>query len=211
VAANVVYFKDQWGKHFSKSETRGATFYGTKEKTSTPTMYANEEYLYFKGAKIHFIEIPYRTKNLVMTILLPQKGHSLPELEKTLTVADLKQWSQKAEYQPLKLYVPRFKFGSDYHLEEILPGLGMKRAFKPEADFTGVLNQRPLYVNQALHKTRIEVDEEGTEAAAVSFNDLVLSGEVREPKVVRVDRPFLFMIRDTKSQLILFMGRVNQL
>jgi len=158
------------------------------------------------------ISLPYKGKALSMVILLPKSVDGLPAVEQQLTAGNLGGWLSKLDRQPdrkVSVYLPKFKLESGYDLVSPFQKMGMTDAFSPAADFTGMGWQKGmLWIGQIKHKAFVEVNEEGTEAAAATAVEMVTkSMPMREP-VFRADHPFFFMIRDNETGTILFMGRM---
>jgi len=146
--------------------------------------------------------------NLSMLILLPKSINDLDIIEKQLNPAKLKSYIYQMKEQKVEVYLPKFKFSCDtIDLKEILMQMGMKDAFTSNADFSGINGKKNLFISNVLHKTFVEVNEKGTEAAAASSLRMTLgSGPI--PPIFRADRPFIFIIKDNKTQSILFIGRL---
>jgi serpin B len=209
VLTNAVYFKATWTFQFSKDDTKDAPFaVGSSENVMVPMMHKNRSdlrYKYFAGNDFQWLELPYRGDRLSMVLLLPQKKGNLADLEKTLTAAALGQGISNLKYRPGTVALPRFKTACQFSLAEKLAEMGMPLAFDAHADFSGIADG--LNIAKAIHKTYIDVDEMGTEAAAAT----IISANASQitPFIFRADHPFLFIIRDIKSGTILFQGRVT--
>ena len=151
-----------------------------------------------------------------MVVLLPRKKDGLSALEGSLTVANLEKWIGQLEEQKVTVYLPKFKMTwGTTDLTEALTTLGMADPFsRTKADFSGMDGNKPgggkdwLYVSQVLHKAFVEVNEEGTEAAAATAITMRMAGMPHSPPTFRADHPFLFLIRERQTGSILFMGRV---
>ncbi len=143
-------------------------------------------------------------------VLLPKKLGGLAEFEKSLRADRLAGWLGRMRPEEVRISLPRFKMTAEYRLNGVLSQMGMKSAFTREADFSGMNGRTDLYLSLVMHKAFVEVNERGTEAAAAT-------GIVAEPKsaparpvpVFRADHPFVFLIRDTRTGSILFMGRLT--
>ena len=162
-------------------------------------------------------EIGYKGNKLAMTVILPRAITALPALEAKLTAQNLEQWLAKLEKRKVGLSLPRFKMAKHHSLVEPLKSMGMKQAFSLQADFHGIATPAnandELHISQVLHKSFIDVNEEGTEAVAASTPRFDVKSEVKsEPfyPVFRADHPFLFLIRDIESGAILFMGTMTR-
>jgi len=173
---------------------------------------------------VSIIELPYVGDALTMVVIVPNKHDGLANLEAKLTSKQLTTWMEKIYKQKTNVYLPRFKLETNYLLGDAnqvgtLQKMGMKRAFDPRpkgpkqgADFGGLCDssnpEHQLYISQVLHKAFVEVNEEGTEAAAVTVVHNVKKSASRPIADFRADRPFLFFLRDNKTGTILFLGRV---
>lgn len=209
VLTNAIYFKGDWQTKFKKESTGKEPFYVTaKKKTDVDMMHQKEDLRYGRSGAVGVLEIPYKSRELSMVILLPDKKEGLPELQRTLTSKRLEQMCAGLSRREVNLSLPRFKSTSAFVLNKVLTKMGMKDAFTGDADFSGMNGKKTLFISAAIHKAFVAVDEEGTEAAAATA--IVMSDEACEPETVefRVDHPFMFLIRDTQSGSILFMGRI---
>ena len=209
VLTNAVYFKGKWEKPFETSLTRPADFFVTPErKVSVPMMYRNERFGYMDGGSFEGVELPYTGGDLSMVALVPKSHDGLKDLEASLTAAKLEQWLTKLTPTKLGLFFPRFKMTREAELATALTALGMPSAFR-QADFSGMTGKRDLFLSKVFHKAFVEVNEEGTEAAAATAG-VMTRAAVARPLLVRADHPFLFLIRDRKSGSVLFLGRLTQ-
>lgn len=212
VILNAVYFKGIWESQFSKDRTHDAPFtVSSTKRVTVPLMYQKNDFRILSDKGLQAVSIPYKGNDLSMVVLLPEAADGLPELEKRLTVTDLGGWLERLDkQQPRKidLFLPRFIFETGYDLKAPCMTMGMKDAFGPGADFTGMgWKKGYLWVGQIKHKAFVEVNEEGTEAAAATAVEMVTKSALRSP-VFRADHPFLFLIRDNQSGAVLFMGRM---
>lgn len=160
------------------------------------------------GTKI--LQLPYVGDALAMTLVLPPEGTALPELEATLSPATLARWHDALRPgTEVLVALPRFKVATgSVALKPPLRSLGMKLPFDPrQTDFSALSPDDELYIHDAFHKVFVEVNEEGAEAAAATA--IVMARESAAGFAFRADRPFLFLLRDTRTGDILFMGRVT--
>jgi serine protease inhibitor len=176
---------------------------------------SQNEKVYPDDDGIQVAELRYKSDKLGMTIILPRQVKGLPALESKLTARNLENWLAKLWTRPVNLWLPRFKMEKNYALTEPLQSMGIKKAFSSDADFHGIAKpanpKDELHISQILHKSIIEVNEEGTEAAAAAADIFVAkSAEKSQPftPVFRANHPFLFVIRDIESGAILFVGRM---
>jgi len=146
----------------------------------------------------------------MLLILPPREPGALAELEKTLSAESCDTWRKSFKYQPVEVHLPRFSFQTIYNLKETLHDLGLKAVFTAgEADLSGMDGKKELFLQFVLHQARVEVDEEGTQAAAFTGMPGDFGGDPK-PAVFKADHPFLFLIHDPRSNAILFVGRVME-
>ncbi len=209
VLTNAIYFKGKWEHSFDKQETQEAPFTTSAGKrVEVSLMVQQEEFQYGETQKLQLLEMPYIGDDLSMLILLPKQVDGLPALEKELTLENLAQWSSDMRSQEVLIYLPRFKLTERFELRSLLSALGMPSAFKPDqANFSGMNNARNLFLSAVLHQAFVEVNEEGTEAAAAT-GVVVIATSARIIPTFRADHPFIFLIREKQSGSILFIGRV---
>lgn len=221
VLVNAIYFLSGWAVPFSKDVTRPAAFYVRGEDpTDVPTMEKTLQVRHASSDGVSLAELPYRGRDTSMLVLLPDDRDGLAKLEASLDAQQLDAWMAKLEAKQVRVALPRFEVNpaQPIELRKALSSLGMTAAFdKDKADFTGIANPpRPedrLFIAKVFHKAFVRVDEKGTEAAAASAVVVERMGGGRmepvEPVSFVVDRPFLFLIRDHASGLVLFVGRVT--
>lgn len=212
VLLNAIYFKGVWESPFQKNQTHDAPFRVTASKRVTvPFMVQKSDFKMLTGNDFKAISIPYEGKSLSMVILLPQAVDGLDALEKQLTTRMLREWVEKLDKQGVKeieLYMPKFKLETTYDLVSHFKNMGMRDAFGVAADFSGMgWPKGDLWISQIKHKAFVEVNEEGTEAAAATAVEMATKSIPYSP-VFRADHPFLFLIRDDRSGAVLFMGRM---
>ena len=214
VLTNAIYFKGDWQAQFDKAQTKDEDFHVSAAQTiKAPLMHLTTKLGYFNGGTFQAVDIPYKSGELSMVVLLPNDAAGLPALEQSLTADNAKQWlSQLRPGSKIVLTLPKFKMTQQFQLNGTLSAMGMAQAFdKSAADFSGMTGKRDLWISAAIHKAYIDVNEEGTEAAAATGIVMRSMAMARQepPIVFRADHPFLFLIRDDRSGAILFMGRVT--
>lgn len=211
VLTNAIHFKGKWATQFNPGKTRDAPFHLADGKRVTmPMMYEEMKCRmgYIPVIQAQILELPYSGGEMSMVVLLPRLPDRLPEIERLLTAESLAKWlAGTEEVKDCGVSMPKFRFERSYDLPEHLKTLGMVDAFIPEmADFSGMFSGvEQLYISAVAHKAFIEVNEEGTEAAAATA---VTVRKATGPPRFYIDHPFLLLIRDTKHGTILFMGRV---
>jgi serpin B len=208
---NAIYFKGTWADEFKKSDTKDEPF-KIAGSPSVPIMHQSGKYQYLENPKFQAVALPYGGNRASMYIFLPAEGSSLAEFHRSLTAQNWAQWmSQFAKLQG-DIGVPRFKLEYEMLLNDPLKALGMGVAFDADrANFTGIADSSEnISISRVKHKTFVDVNEEGTEAAAVTSVEMVTTSAIRVQKTFRmiVDRPFFFAIRDNQTGQVLFMGSV---
>jgi serpin B len=210
---NAIYFKGDWEAPFMKNVTRDQDFHLTAaDKIKVPMMYRSASYRYGDNETCQALEMPYKGNDLSMLVLLPRKVDGLPELEKLLSASRLKDWLGKLRSEKVDVSLPRFTTTREYQLNDALAAIGMSSAFdKDRADFTGMNGSGPrLFLSVVVHKAYVDVNEQGTEAAAATGAAFPLAAaRPAKRQTFRADHPFLFLIRDIRSGSILFLGRVS--
>jgi serpin B len=213
VLTNAVYFKGDWASQFPKDATRAETFHlGGGRQAQAALMHQTGEFGYHDGGTFQALELPYAGKRLSMVVLLPRRPEGLADLERALTIDKLAGVFAALRQQSVVVTLPRFKMAAQFKLKEALSGMGMPAAFSPGADFSGLIGrQPPVALADVVHKAFVEVNEEGTEAAAASAVDVCTLGlpTARAPAAVfRADHPFVFLIRHNRTGTVLFVGRL---
>jgi serpin B len=210
VLTNAIYFKGNWASEFKKERTSDAPFHVTPERTvNVPTMRQTAKFGYTDTPGLQVLEMPYVGGELSMVVLLPKKADGLAEFEATLSAAQLKTWVSRLRTRKVAVFLPKFKLEFGIGLAKTLAAMGMPRAFDDRrADFSGMDGTRELYISAVIHKAFVDVNEEGTEAAAATAVVIGKRSVSRLP-VFRADRPFVFLIRDRVTGSVLFIGRVT--
>lgn len=211
---NAVYFKGFWQIPFEKDVLLSLPFYNNGNKASqknveTMILFTNMPYLRMKRIKAAAMKFPYKGNDISMLIVLPDELDGLSTLERRFSPEDITQILNELRERKIKIYLPKFKLEYSKDLNEILSELGMPSAFGKFADLSGINGGTPkLFVSKITHKTVVEVNQNGTEAASVTDVEITTRSRVLE---FRVNRPFLFFIIHQKSGMILFEGRVTEL
>ena len=169
VLTNAIYFKGDWQRKFEAKATKDAPFLLTpQEKVTVPMMRQRGKFAYGVVGKVQVLELPYVGKDLSMFVLLPKEVDGLADLEKSLSVETLNTWTSGLREQTVEVLLPKFKMTSGFRLEKVLGSMGMPLAFSGEADFSGMTGKRGLFISAVIHKAFVDVNEEGTEAAAAT-------------------------------------------
>lgn len=217
VLANALYLKAPWDETFNEKLTKDETFYaGGSKAVKVPMMTRTAGLRYADAGEVELVELPYEGGELGMLIALPKQRDGLAAVEQKLTAAHVGRWVKQLQLERIWLSLPRFEVnpGESLALKPHLQAMGMKLAFeRGRADFTGIANPKKpedrLNIGNVFHKAFVAVDEKGTEAAAASAVVMMRAGAApMEPQRLVVDHPFLFFIRDLKTEALLFVGRV---
>ncbi|XP_044033379.1 LOW QUALITY PROTEIN: uncharacterized protein LOC122867077 [Siniperca chuatsi] len=216
VLVNAIYFKGTWNKQFQESSTRDAKFRLNKNDTKPVKMMHQKTkfpFTYIPEINCQILEMPYKGKELSMLIFLPNELNDgttgLEKLEKELTYENFVEWTRPDMMDNVEVQVelPRFKMEENYDMKNVLVSMGMVDAFDMVAsDFSGMSPANDLVLSKVIHKAFVEVNEEGTEAAAATAAIMMLRCAMR-PAAFIADHPFLFFIRHNPSMSILFAGR----
>jgi serine protease inhibitor len=209
---NAIYFYGQWQYEFDKSQTKERDFYLSSGESIKVTMMEMEADLkYFDAGNMQMIEIPYGKGNFVMNVILPPNGVSPTQLLSDFDYSSWAEWTSGLYEKEVVLYMPKFKFEYSKSLVSALQSLGMIDLFNEIAsDLSGINGTGGLFVSDVKHKTFIDVNEEGTEAAAVTATEVgTTSVNPDMPIYINLNRPFVFIIREISTEVILFAGVVS--
>ncbi|KAI1889226.1 hypothetical protein AGOR_G00176970 [Albula goreensis] len=214
---NAIYFKGSWLQKFDEKQTTEMPFkINQNESKPVQMMYQKHKFPfnYIPDYNLQVLELPYQGEELSMFILLPEEssdGSALQKLEKELTLEKIEEWTNRQSMDTgtdILVHLPRFKLEESYNLNEPLSRLGMGDVFDAQrADLTGMNGEGGLFLSTVVHKSFVEVNEEGTEAAAATAG--LISFCMIQEEHFRADHPFLFFIRHNKSCSILFLGRFS--
>ncbi len=207
---NAIYFKGTWTYPFDKKLTKPEPFRLENGSTVTHDFMTlqNGKYLYYQDATKQIIDLPYGNQQYSMTIVVPKEQHTVRDVVEELNGANLASWLSEADTSKLELHMPKFKLEYDKKLNDLLEQLGMGVAFSENADLSRMVEgQANLAISEVKHKTFVEVNEEGTEAAAATSVGIIRTSL---PPTIRIDRPFIFLIREKSSNAILFIGQLMQ-
>lgn len=209
VLINAIYFKGEWTQPFDPDRTQLQPFtLPDGSQVKVPMMAQSGRYDYFETDLLQVVRLPYGEGEMEMLILLPQKGVDPEALQAELNPETWREWTGSLQSRAGSVQIPRFTLAYETDLIPVLRQLGMGIAFTNRADFSQMTSE-PAYISQVLHKAVIEVNEEGSEAAAVTgviVSRTAMSRE--EPFQFVADRPFWFAIRDTQTETVLFIGSV---
>lgn len=210
ILTNAVYFKANWLYQFDKKQTKEDDFYiDSNKKIKTPMMMQrNATIKYMENNNIKMIELPYEGKALSMFVILPKKD--IKSIIPLLSDKNFESWRHDLMLGKVDVYLPKFKIECGYMLVEPLIKMGIKDAFnETKADFSKITGGKDLYISKVIHKTFCDVNEEGTEAAAVTaivMNTKSMNSFDR--KIFKADHPFIYAIVDNNTGVMLFLGKM---
>jgi serpin B len=210
---NAIYFKGIWTLQFDPENTHDALFQSVDGNyVDVSMMHYQDTINYFENDNFQAVELDYGSGNFSMVILLPKGNLSPGEIWKQTSSDTWDAWMESFVLRTVKLYLPKFTFSYEKKLNDILKNMGMGIAFEPNlADFTGINSEYPLNIDYVKHKSFVEVNEEGTEAAAVTVVAIELTSiDPNALPVFRADHPFIFAIREKSTHAIVFLGKVGE-
>jgi serpin B len=211
VLVNAIYFKGSWAREFDKHSTTPAPFTVTpNQKPEVPLMNLTADFKYAEVDGLQLLELPYAGDDLSLVLLLPREPDGLKGMENLLNQQTLDRWLAQARQQKVAVCLPKFKLAAQFSLAKPLAEMGMTDAFSPNANFSGMDGEHDLFISAVVHKAFVDVNEEGTVAAAAT-GVVMRSWAVMRPRptpIFRADHPFIFLIRDNHSGSILFLGRL---
>jgi len=209
VLTNAIYFKGDWKVQFEQKKTKDANFFTAAEKkVSCKMMSLNGNFMFAEGSDYQALELPYKGENLTMLIILPNEGVSIDAFQKKVSYAFFDDVVKNLSKDELLVMLPRFKSTTSYQLKPVLSEMGMPVAFTNNANFSNISPKNDLKIYDVYHNAFVEVNERGTEAAAATAVVIGVKSVMRSYKF-EANRPFIYFIRDSKTGLILFMGRLS--
>ncbi|EDL40869.1 serine proteinase inhibitor member 6C [Mus musculus] len=213
ILVNAVYFKGKWEKQFNKEDTREMPFKVSKnEEKPVQMMFQKSTFkmTYVEEISTKILLLPYVGNELNMIIMLPDEHVELSTVEKEITHEKFIEWTRldRMKGEKVEVFLPWFKLEENYDMKDVLCKLGMTDAFEEgRADFSGISSKQGLFLSNVIHKSVVEVNEEGSEATAATT--IVLKGSSRSTPCFCVNRPFIFFIQHIKTNEILFLGRLS--
>jgi len=209
VLANAIYFYGEWKTTFDSAKTIEASFYRKAEEISNVkfmnALFAME---YAHNDMFKMISIPYKNNEVSMLIFLPNEPDSFNTALNNLDIRQYSALSKQLLPQKIDLFLPKFKIETEYMLQDLLPDMGMVDAFSGEANFSGMTGDKSLLISKVIHSAFIDVNEKGTEAAAATVVVVSRNGG-NHTITIKLDHPFIFMIKDNATGQLLFMGIMN--
>lgn len=212
---NAVYFKNQWSHPFTKSSTKKDNFYVTStQKISVEMMFTKTKFPYYENKDIQVVNLPYKKDSMSAIIILPKKNIDINKYISNLTDKSLNVIFGNLINSKVSLYLPKFELEYSNKLNSVMEKLGMINAFSNKnANFNEISNSKNLYIDSILHKTYLKIDEIGTEAAAVtSISNLGSAAMKLNEFEMKVNRPFIFLIRNTSLKSyyqLLFIAKIE--
>ncbi len=212
ILINTLYFKAKWLNEFKKSGTSNRVFHAPDGDLSAKFMTRIGSYRHSECERYAALYLPYRGETAEMIVFLPREDFGLDAIVKAFGTDLIKQTDAVSREKQVGVSIPKFSIESSMELNKPLVDLGMGLAFSDAADFSGITSDCALKINKVIHKVRVDVDEEGTEAAAATAIMMMRSAMLPRPPEVEfsADRPFLFLIRERSTGVVLFMGRVEK-
>lgn len=212
VLTNAIYFKGEWQEPF-RLNMEAQPFYNLDGSTTqTKMMMKDKKFDYMEDAQIQMVSLPYKGDDLSMLVVVPKSKNAsaLRQLTANLSADKIDSWTSKLQSKQTAVTMPKFKLSEDYQMKPLLSKMGMPIAFSGRADFSGFSDTMPLTVDSIVHKAVVEVDEKGTKAAA-GTGAVIMPTSISYGAAITADHPFMFMIKDNKTDAILFLGQVNKL
>ncbi|WP_310467969.1 serpin family protein [Sphingomonas sp.] len=211
VITNAVYLLADWADQFDATATRAADFFAPGKTVQAPLMHRIGDYRMVDDGDAQILDLPYADGRMSLSLVLPRKRDGLAALERRLSGDDLARRLaalDSAPLRPVEVRIPKAEFSGSFSLNGPLMAMGMGIAFTDQADLSGIANE-PLAISRVLQSTFLKLDEKGTEAAAVTAVDIMVTGAMSfEGPQFRADHPFLFVLRDRPTGALLFIGRV---
>ncbi|XP_028259219.1 antithrombin-III [Parambassis ranga] len=214
VLVNTIYFKGQWKNKFDKDNVFDSDFHVSASRTCSVHMMYQEtrfRYKHFPSDQVQLLEMPYRGDDITMVIILPSRDTTLSKVEETLDLRKLSGWLDQLRETTVSVHIPRFRVEDSFSLKEKLEAMGLTDLFSADrASLPGMLEdgRDDLYISDAFHKAFLEVNEEGSEAAAATAVVAVGRSLNMNREVFQANRPFLLLIRESTINALLFTGRV---
>ena len=208
---NAIYFKGTWKYKFETKNTKKEPFYLADSSTfDTDFMVQQDTFQYLSNDILTAVELPYGEEGFSMLILEPQTGKTYHDVIKNLNSANWDLWNNALAATEVQIHFPKFRFSYEKKLNESLSRLGMGIALSDQADFSGISDAARLCISSVLHKSFVEVNEEGTEAAAVTSVGISLASIAPSYKILYINKPFVFAIKENTTNSILFIGLVQK-
>lgn len=213
VLTNAIYFKGDWEMPFEVQSTSEQPFYNYVGTSSNiKMMQLQEDFGYSEDKQVQIVQLPYKGEGLSMLVILPKSKDkaAMQQLIQDLSADKIKEWNKSLVTQEVNVHMPKFKLEASYQMKNLLTNMGMPRAFQKGAGFNFFDNSLPIKIDDVYHKAVVIVDEKGTEAAAATGIVADATAASAPPVMFKADHPLIFMIKDNKTDAILFLGQVNK-
>jgi len=209
VLANAMVFSDEWENAFNPRLSKVGKFFQSDGQSTETTFMAikNTKFMVAEMDEFFVLELPFKNKTTSLIMAIPKEIDGLAGLEKKISETEVSIWLKKMAPKELTLMIPRIKMEERLELSVVLKKMGIRQAFSLDADFSGMNGVKDLFIDRIFHQASLNLDEEGVEAAAATS---VIFSRFGIPEFLKVDKPFMFMIRHRESGSILFMGRMVQ-
>lgn len=212
VLVNAIYFLSQWKIAFDKNATYNDRFNITAERhVQTPFMFMKDHFRYIENSNYQALELPYEGDHFSMVVVLPSRNTTLDRFVSEMQTELFEEINEGMQSKEVEVYLPSFTSRSKFDLENIMASMGMPLAFTNKANFSGMTRKDDLKIDKIIHEAYIDVNEEGTEAAASTAVVIIRKTAIAdEPKTIfRANRPFFYFIKENSQNSILFMGKVT--
>ncbi len=211
---NAIYFNGTWKYEFNEDDNRPINFMFEDGSTGeVEAMRLQKDLAYHDADKYRITELPYGNNKYTMMIFLPKSGYGLSDINEDMNIENLNEWTNALQEAEIKLHMPKFKFEYESLLNDVLKETGLGVAFTDKAEFPLMVGESDdLYLSRVIHKTFVDVNEKGTEAAAVTAVEVGVTSAGPDTSVISfiVDKPFLFVIREKTSNALVFMAKVGK-
>lgn len=210
---NAKYFHDGWVEEFEEKNTKSEKFYLSNNSTKKVSLMYHKfnQVKYFGNDNYQAINLPYKNSQISATIILPSKDNSINDFILNMSTGLFFSLFDGMNTKEVELYLPKIKLENSYELKDILTILGLKEAFQEKADFSSLIDVKPMFINNVYQKTFLEIEEKGTTASSATMAEMFLSEG--GPTVMRCDRPYLIFLTkhcpDIKKHLILFSVKIE--
>lgn len=208
VIVNAIWFKGDWAAAFNKKRTKERLFKSPNGEQKTLFIQNEAKYWYYDDDMIQVLRLPYKGNKQSMLFFLPLNSKDLSKFETNFDVYYLKNILKDMNEVKIDVRIPKFENEYSINLTEVMKDLGIEQAFTDYADFSGMTEKNDLKVDKIIHKAKIEINEEGSEAAAATAVTMIRKTAVINPLIFNADHPFIYMVRDEVTGSILFLGRL---
>jgi serpin B len=208
ILLNALYFKSDWKYTFKEENTQELPFYGETSTDNVQMMRLTNDLSFYQNEHFESIKLPYKNEKFSMTIFLPKENNTTSDITNLLNIENWQDWNESYTKVPVDLEMPKFKFSYEKNLNNPVSDMGLNIAFTDAANFTGI-SDIPLKISFIVQKTFIEVDEKGTEAAATTAIGMTLTNVGSSSRMVRLNKPFLYVITEKETGSICFLGKLG--